>query len=151
MFFMMIMSILVSLGSHSPAILNTQAKYTRLDLCSRDYDDNNTHNPESLKKRGRGNGSETQPKIESPKTGKCSPKPPSSRENPRPSGRGWSEKLISPAFGDVLDDDIFKLKNNINHLLDRLVFVLFCQTHPQLPHSSFSLPLLSLLLVFQSR
>ena len=36
------------------------AKHTRLELCSRDYD-NNIHNPESLEERDRGNGSETRP------------------------------------------------------------------------------------------
>jgi len=48
MFFMTIMSMFVSLGSYSLATLNTRAKHIRLELCSRDYDSWNTHNPESL-------------------------------------------------------------------------------------------------------
>ena len=53
------------------------AKHTRLELCSRDYDNGSVHNPESLKKRGGGNGSETRSGIKSPRAGRCNPKPPS--------------------------------------------------------------------------
>jgi len=45
---MTIMLLLVSLGSYSLAILGMCARHTRLELCSRDYDNDSIHNPESL-------------------------------------------------------------------------------------------------------
>ena len=50
-----------------------------------------THNPKPRSMRGRGNGPETRPGAKPGGSRACSPKPPRSKGNPRPSGRGGGQ------------------------------------------------------------
>ena len=68
----------VSFVSYSLATLNTRAKHTGLELCSRDYDNGSVHNPESLEGGIGVMGRRPGPGLNPPKQGDVIPNLPAS-------------------------------------------------------------------------
>ncbi len=91
--FLVMILIYVSLGSHSQAIRNRYSEHNKLNLRSRD--DDNTHNPESLEERGRGNAPETGRRLNPARAGNVAPNLPALRREPSPFRAGRRTEVES--------------------------------------------------------